>query len=43
LGEYPVWNVLAVYVVAAFGETGELLEPDLYRIIPDSEAGGFSL
>jgi hypothetical protein len=37
LGEYPVREVLAVYVVGAFGETGELLEPDLYRVIPDLE------
>jgi hypothetical protein len=38
LGEYPVRDILAVYVVGAFGETGELLEPDLYRVIPDLEA-----
>jgi hypothetical protein len=38
LGEYPVREVLAVYVVGAFGETGEPLEPDLYRVIPDLEA-----
>jgi hypothetical protein len=37
LGEYPVRDVLAVYVVGAFGETGEPLEPDLYRVIPDLE------
>jgi hypothetical protein len=37
LGEYPVREVLAVYVVGAFGETGEPLEPDLYRVIPDLE------
>jgi hypothetical protein len=38
LGEYPVREVLAVYIVGAFGETGEPIEPDLYRIIPDLEA-----
>jgi hypothetical protein len=38
LREYPVREMLAVYVVGAFGETGEPLEPDLYRIIPDLEA-----
>ncbi|MDR0760240.1 MAG: hypothetical protein LBF74_09055 [Treponema sp.] len=37
LGEYPVREMLAVYIVGAFGETGELLEPDFYRIIPDLE------
>jgi hypothetical protein len=37
LGEYPVREVLAVYIVGAFGETGEPLEPDLYRVIPDLE------
>jgi hypothetical protein len=37
LGEYPVREVLAVYVMGAFGETGEPLEPDFYRIIPDLE------
>jgi hypothetical protein len=38
LGEYPVREVLAVYVVGDFGETGEPLEPNLYRVIPDLEA-----
>jgi hypothetical protein len=38
LGEYPVREVLAVYIVGAFGETGEPLEPDWYRVIPDLEA-----
>jgi hypothetical protein len=38
LGEYPVREVLAVYVAGAFGETGEPLEPDLYWVIPDLEA-----
>jgi hypothetical protein len=37
LGEYPVREMLAVYIVGAFGETGKLLEPDFYRIIPDLE------
>jgi hypothetical protein len=36
--EYPVREVLAVYTVGAFGETGEPLEPDLYRVVPDLEA-----
>jgi hypothetical protein len=34
LGEYPVREVLAVYVVGAFGETGEPLEPEFYRVSP---------
>jgi hypothetical protein len=38
LGEYPVREVLVVYAVGAFGETGEPLEPDLYRVTPDLEA-----
>jgi hypothetical protein len=38
LREYPVREVLAAYIVGAFGETGEPLEPDLYRVIPDLEA-----
>jgi hypothetical protein len=37
LREYPVREVPAIYVVRAFGETGELVEPDLYRVIPDLE------
>jgi hypothetical protein len=37
LGEYPVREMLAVYVLGQFGETGELIEPDLYRVIPDLE------
>jgi hypothetical protein len=37
LGEYPVQEMLAAYVVGAFGETGEPLEPELYRVIPDFE------
>jgi hypothetical protein len=38
LGEYPVREVLAVYIVGAIEETGEPIEPDLYRVIPDLEA-----
>jgi hypothetical protein len=38
LREYPVREVLAAYIVGAFGGTGEPLEPDLYRVIPDLEA-----
>jgi hypothetical protein len=41
LREYPVREILAVYIVGivgVFGETGEPLEPDLYRVIPDLEA-----
>jgi hypothetical protein len=38
LREYPVREVLAVYVVGAFGEIGEPLESELYRVIPDLEA-----
>jgi hypothetical protein len=38
LQEYPVREILAVYIVGSFGETGEPLEPDLYRVIPDLEA-----
>ncbi|MDR2079472.1 MAG: hypothetical protein LBP74_07125 [Treponema sp.] len=38
LREYPVREVLTAYIVGAFGETGEPLEPDLYRVIPDLEA-----
>jgi hypothetical protein len=38
LREYPVREVLAVYALDGFSNTGELLEPDLYRVIPDLEA-----
>lgn len=38
LREYPVREVLAVYVLGDFGGTGELIEPDFYRVIPDLEA-----
>jgi hypothetical protein len=37
LGEYPVREVLAVYALGGFSDTGELLEPELYRVIPDFE------
>jgi hypothetical protein len=37
LREYPVREMLAVYVLGDFGSQGELLEPDLYRVIPDLE------
>jgi hypothetical protein len=37
LREYPVREVLAVYGVGGFAGTGELLEPELYRVIPDLE------
>ena len=38
LREYPVREVLAVYVLGEFGESGELIEPDFYRVIPELEA-----
>jgi hypothetical protein len=38
LREYPVREILAVYSLANFSETGEIIEPDFYRIIPDLEA-----
>ena len=38
LREYPVREVLAVYAFGGFGEAGELLEPDFYRVIPELEA-----
>ncbi|MDR0746817.1 MAG: hypothetical protein LBE89_02870 [Helicobacteraceae bacterium] len=37
LGEYPVREILAVYALGDFAGPGELLEPDLYRIVSDSE------
>jgi hypothetical protein len=37
LGEYPVREILAVYALGGFTDTGELLEPELYRVIPDFE------
>ncbi|MDR2177569.1 MAG: hypothetical protein LBP20_05945 [Treponema sp.] len=38
LREYPVREVLALYGVGDFTWAGELIEPDLYRVIPDLEA-----
>jgi hypothetical protein len=38
LREYSVREILAVYILGTFGETGEPLEPDLYRVVPDLEA-----
>jgi hypothetical protein len=38
LREYPVREVLAVYSLNDMAESGELVEPDFYRIIPDLEA-----
>ncbi|MDR2740620.1 MAG: hypothetical protein LBB98_00465 [Treponema sp.] len=37
LGEYPVREMLAGYGLDDFDCPGELLEPDLYRVIPDFE------
>jgi uncharacterized phiE125 gp8 family phage protein len=37
LREYPVREVLAVYALDGIAGTGEPLEPDYYRIIPDLE------
>jgi hypothetical protein len=37
LREYPVREVLAVYILGDFSDTGDLLEPELYRVIPDFE------
>ncbi|MDR2052474.1 MAG: hypothetical protein LBP80_03590 [Treponema sp.] len=37
LREYPVREVLAVYALGGFGESGELLEQEFYRVIPDLE------
>ena len=37
LREYPVREVLAVYTWGGFGEAGELLEPEFYRVIPELE------
>jgi hypothetical protein len=38
LAEYPVREVLAVYALNSFFGPGELLEPELYRVIPNLEA-----
>jgi hypothetical protein len=37
LREYPVREVLAVYSLSDMAATGELVEPDFYRVIPDLE------
>jgi hypothetical protein len=37
LQEYPVRELLAVYTLGDFERTGDLLESDFYRIIPDLE------
>jgi hypothetical protein len=38
LREYPVREILAVYSLSDMAASGELAEPDLYRVIPDLEA-----
>jgi hypothetical protein len=42
LREYPVREVLAVYSLSGMATSGELVEPDFYRVIPDleGETGG---
>jgi hypothetical protein len=35
LREYPVSKVLAVYALTNMGDTGEIIEPDFYSVIPD--------
>jgi len=35
LGEYPVHKVLVVFALTARGGDGEIIEPDLYSIIPE--------
>jgi hypothetical protein len=37
LGEYPVREMLAVYSLSGMTASGELIEPDFYRVIPDLE------
>jgi hypothetical protein len=37
LREYPVREILALYELGDFNCAGELVEPDLYRVIPDLE------
>jgi hypothetical protein len=39
LREYPVREVLAVYALDGIAGTGDPLEPDYYRVIPDLEGG----
>jgi hypothetical protein len=38
LREYPAREILAVYSLSDMAASGELAEPDLYRVIPDLEA-----
>jgi len=33
--EYPVSKVLAVYALSGMGGSGEIVEPEFYRVIPD--------
>ena len=35
LREYPVCNMLAVYVLSNMSGTGEIVEPDFYSVIPE--------
>ena len=35
LREYPVTNMLAVYVITSMGGNGEIVEPDFYNAIPE--------
>ena len=35
LREYPVQNMLALYVISGNSRDGEILEPEFYQIIPD--------
>jgi hypothetical protein len=38
LREYPVREILAVYALEGIVGTGELIEPEFYRVAPDLEA-----
>jgi hypothetical protein len=38
LREYPVREVLAVYSLSGIAASGELVEPELYEVVPDLEA-----
>jgi hypothetical protein len=38
LREYPVRELLAVYTLSSMATSGDLAEPDFYRLIPDLEA-----